>query len=455
MWLPELSPQTIYRSFIGVAVISATAADGWHANTLAPFGVALLAIVYVVASMVLLPGLPEDDAPCRRTHDYLASADVFLTGGFIAYIDFAILPSAIFATITQCHSLANGGVRRWLRDNLTLFAGALVVMALKHPTTDLLLDQRVNVTALIAFAIYFSVFGYLAFARTNALRAQLHEMEEQQVELKLRNYSLSKYLSPALRDAISSGRGVKLESRRAPLTIFFSDIKGFSELAEEMDADSLTALLSDYLTEMSAIALRHGATIDKFIGDAMMIFFGDPTTQGIKMDAVACVAMAIEMKKRMKELQLRWRHQGILKPLQIRMGINTGYCTVGNFGTENRLDFTALGTEVNLANRLESAAEPDEILLTHASYMLVKDMIMCRSRGNISAKGFHDPIPVYSVVDLRRNLGKDQNYFEYATEGFAVYMDMDKIRNYDRDRVIRAIESAHHSLRDNPAEFPS
>lgn len=446
---PSARRQTFFRCTVGFAAIAILAAESWQSGIITPAsaaGAALVALFYVLLAVILLWGFANDATALARVGRYLTYADTVLIGAFIALLNFSVLPLVMFATIVQCNALASGGIHRWLKDNIALIAGAVAVAAFRHPTAEIRLDQLVNVITLTAFALYFSIYGFLSFTRNSALHRRLSELEGHQVRLKLHNYSLSKYLSPTLREAIVSGRDVRLESQRKQLTIFFSDIKGFGELAEEMDADALTALLNSYLTEMSGIALEHGATIDKFIGDAMMIFFGDPVSRGPKMDSVACVAMAIDMKKRMRELQLHWLNQGI-KPLEIRMGINTGYCTVGNFGTENRLDYTALGTEVNLASRLESAAKPGEILITHATYMLIKDVIMCRDRGEITVKGFQYPIRVYSVVDLRKNLGKDQHYFEYASDGFAVYMDLDKIRNYDREKALKALENAHRHLK--------
>ena len=104
-----------------------------------------------------------------------------------------------------------------------------------------------------------------------------------------------------------------------------------------MEAEELSALLNEYLTEMTKIATKYGGTIDKFIGDAVMIFFGAPESAGEKEDALRCVRMAMEMQARMKELQAKWFRQGIERPLQIRIGINTGVATVGDFGAEERL----------------------------------------------------------------------------------------------------------------------
>ena len=94
---------------------------------------------------------------------------------------------------------------------------------------------------------------------------------------------------------------------------------------------------------MSKIALEYGATIDKYVGDAIVIFFGDPETKGVKEDAKACVNMAIAMQRRMRELEKEWQDRGLQRPFQIRIGISTGFCTVGNFGSQDRMDYTIIG----------------------------------------------------------------------------------------------------------------
>jgi len=150
----------------------------------------------------------------------------------------------------------------------------------------------------------------------------------------------------------------------------------------------------------------------------------------------------------MKSLQQEWFNQGIKRPMQIRMGMNTGYCTVGTFGTTNHLDYTVLGTHVNLASRLESASEPGEILISHESWALIKDAIMCRDKGNIRVKGFSHPIKVYEVIDFRRDLGKKQSFFEHSSEGFSIHLDLDKVRNFDKEQVLRTLEEATEQLKE-------
>jgi len=244
---------------------------------------------------------------------------------------------------------------------------------------------------------------------THFLLAAQHESVMRQNDwLTLRTFHLSKYLSPALRKAILTGKDVKAGTQEKTLTVFFSDMEGFTKLAENLDPEQLTALLNTYLTEMSEIAFRFGGTVDKVIGDSIMVFFGDPESRGVRSDAISCVSMALAMKKSMKELQARWAVEGIANPPALRMGINSGVCKVGNFGTENRLDYTLLGRAVNLASRLESSAQSHEILVSKDTYDLIKDAVKCTDKGQILVKGFAEPINVFSVIDLHKNLASSQ-----------------------------------------------
>ena len=210
---------------------------------------------------------------------------------------------------------------------------------------------------------------------------------------------LAKYLSPQIYESIFSGKqNVEVKSYRKKITVFFSDIVNFTAISDKLESEELTALLNFYLNEMSQIALKHGATIDKYIGDAIMIFFGDPESFGIEEDARRCVAMAVEMQQRMAELWGYWsKHFGLKKDLEIRVGINTGYCTVGNFGSEDRLDYTVVGAAVNLASRLESAATPSGILVSEETYFQVKDYFSFDAPQQPELKGLERGVIAYEV----------------------------------------------------------
>lgn len=243
---------------------------------------------------------------------------------------------------------------------------------------------------------------------TVAVYSDITELKERETQLAQKSSELeqlagqlAKYLSPQVYESIFSGRQeVKVASQRKKLTVFFSDIADFTETTEKLESEDLTVLLNEYLTEMSRIALNHGATIDKYVGDAIVIFFGDPETRGVREDALACVEMAIEMRQRMTELQAHWRSSGVEKPLTCRIGINTGYCTVGNFGSEARMDYTIIGAGVNLASRLESAAAPGEIVVSYETHAWIKDRIHCEARDPIRVKGVSGPVATYRVVDM-------------------------------------------------------
>jgi class 3 adenylate cyclase len=251
----------------------------------------------------------------------------------------------------------------------------------------------------------------------NRMAARLHEshagleqkVEERTRELQVLSNKLAKYLSPQVYASIFEGRQeVKVASQRKKLTVFFSDIAGFTETTERLESEELTQLLNHYLTEMTRIAMEHGATVDKYVGDAIMCFFGDPETRGIKEDALACVTMAIAMQRRMQGLSTIWRDAGIEQPLRCRIGIHTGYCTVGNFGSEDRMDYTIHGTTVNLASRLEHEAPPGGILISYETFANVQDEVRCEELGRIQVRGIGHPVAIYRVVDLHTVGGSER-----------------------------------------------
>jgi len=244
--------------------------------------------------------------------------------------------------------------------------------------------------------------------------AELNQLSKEQVKLnqtlsdqnnKLETLSskLSKYLSPQVYDSIFSGKSeVRVGANRKYLTVFFSDIASFTEISDQFEPEILTKSLNAYLNEMAIIAIRHGATIDKYIGDAIMAFFGDPETLGQKNDAVNCIKMALEMQQRAKKLRNELKRMGVTRPFNIRCGINSGICTVGNFGSENRLDYTAIGNQVNLASRLESMAGEGEVLVSEETMLLTQDSFEFKPNKEIYVKGFSRPIKTFSVLNTKQ-----------------------------------------------------
>lgn len=260
---------------------------------------------------------------------------------------------------------------------------------------------------------------------------RLNELRQTNEMLETVSAQLAKYIPPQLYQSIMSGeKRAAIEGRRKKLTIFFSDIVDFTEITDQLEAEELASLLNEYLSEMSRIAQGHGAYFDKFIGDAMMFYFGDPESKGVRQDASDCVRMAIAMQRRLAELQGGWREQGLIdRPFEARIGINTGYCTVGNFGSDDRMDYTIIGSEVNLAARLEASADSGGILLAAETYSCVKDWLTVEERPAITVKGFAKPIRTFAVVDIHNDDAGEGRVIHYENEGFSLTIDRGRLRS--------------------------
>ncbi len=213
---------------------------------------------------------------------------------------------------------------------------------------------------------------------------------------------LSKYVSSEVIQSISEGKtDATIKTDWKLLSVFFSDIVGFTTKTDHLEPEELTILLNKYFDKMASIVKKYSGTLDKFIGDAIMVFFGDPITNGASEDALSCVKMALEMQDKVKDLAMDWDVQGLGDPFQIRIGISTGYCTVGNFGSEEQMDYTIIGNNVNVASRLESVASSGGILVSHRTWSLVKEYVEGEEQKPVVVKGFHDPLRVHEIHGLK------------------------------------------------------
>jgi class 3 adenylate cyclase/CHASE3 domain sensor protein len=233
------------------------------------------------------------------------------------------------------------------------------------------------------------------YGQLRALNSGLQAKVDEQVTALERAGELRRYLSPQLADSIlSGGTAVNLASRRKNLTIFFSDIRNFTAMSERTEPEELVDLLNTYLTEMTEIVFQYGGTLDKYIGDAIMVFFGDPipTTD----HAARAVQMALDMRAKITELQQRWFVER-QEFLTVGMGISTGYVTVGNIGSATRLEYTVLGNHVNLASRLAGKARPGQILISERTLLGSRDLVDATEVGRVRLKGVSRPIKIYEI----------------------------------------------------------
>ena len=280
-------------------------------------------------------------------------------------------------------------------------------------------------------------------AKDNFLYAIIDRSEEQRKLAVNQSNTLSelskkigKYIPPQIHKGILEGEyDTNITTRRKKLTIFFSDIKNFTDTSEKLQPEDLTKYLNEYFSEMTNIALEHGATIDKYIGDAVMLFFGDPTSKGEKEDARACVEMSLKMQEKMVDLRKKWKSEGFYNPFEIRVGLNTGYCNVGNFGSSQRLTYTIIGGEVNVAARLEAAGDAGGILMSYETYAHVQDMVEVEEKKSVKMKGINREIKVFSV--LKRRTSKQRK---------KMVSSKDKINKVSYDHKIKEIKNDLFSL---------
>jgi adenylate cyclase len=273
------------------------------------------------------------------------------------------------------------------------------------------------------------------------------QLEETNGFLARLSAKLAKFLPPQLYRSLFSGdRDVVIATERKKLTIFFSDIVNFTATTERLQPEELTRLLNEYLSEMSTIATRHGGTVDKFIGDAMLVFFGDPETKGVAEDAAICLAMALEMQQRLAELNAAWRQRGIEQPFRARMGINSGYCNVGNFGSGDRMDYTIIGAAANLAARLQSIARPGGIVLSYETYALVRHLVGAHPLPAITMKGIGQPVVPYEVDGRIGEIGQRAQVISELGTGLDLFLDTAVIDDRGAEQARRALTEALAAL---------
>lgn len=238
--------------------------------------------------------------------------------------------------------------------------------------------------------------------RLKRLNRQLQNKISEQLEIIMKNERLTRFFPRKLvKWILADERDVELTSEKKRLTVFFSDLQGFTEFAEATPPERVTGLLNDYFTEMVKIVDRYEGTLDKFIGDGLMVFFGAPDAMDDREQAVRAVTMAVAMQQRMAELREKWKNEGIIKTIRIRMGIHQDMVMVGNFGSRQLMEYTVFGSGVNLANRLESYCEPSNILVSYPIYAHARDVFPFKGVVEQLFRGFERLIPV-SELDPRQ-----------------------------------------------------
>jgi adenylate cyclase len=355
-----------------------------------------------------------------------------------------IAPVTMGAACVSCH---NSHVESVKKDWKVGDVRGIQEVIISQPFADNLWSFKYLLSYFVLLALTGATVIYMQRRQRLQIHAMNRELETNNDFLATLSMKISRYLSPQIYKSIFSGqRDVVIQTERKKLTIFFSDIKDFTATAERLQPEQITALLNEYFTEMSAIALKHGGTIDKFVGDAMLIFFGDLESKGEAEDAMACLRMALEMQHRIAELRVKWRNEGIEQPFRVRMGINTGYCNVGNFGSTDRMDYTIIGAEANLAARLQSIAEAGRVVISYETYALVRPILVAHPLPPITMKGISREVVPYVVEGLLDASGKKMEIFSEHLTGVDFYLDPAMIDAKTADRVRDVLREALETL---------
>lgn len=236
----------------------------------------------------------------------------------------------------------------------------------------------------------------LSFVGAFLVRFILEQSERQFVEK-----AFGRYVSRAVVDQILKHPGMlKLGGERRDITVFFSDIAGFTSISEKMQPEELVGFLNTYLAAMTQVILGHQGTLDKYEGDAIMAFWGAPLPMADHAKQ-ACLA-ALENQKKLESLREEWKKKG-LPPLHVRIGLNTGDAIVGNMGSETRFDYTVMGDNVNLASRLEGIGKQygTQIIISESTHEKVKDDFVCRELDLIRVKGKERPVRIFELMGLK------------------------------------------------------
>jgi len=228
----------------------------------------------------------------------------------------------------------------------------------------------------------------------SSLNANLEKTIEEQLTQLQRTERLRRYVSPQVADAILTGEApVAFASVRRNLTILYSDIRGFTTMSERMEPEELVDALNEYFSAMTDLVFSNGGTLDKYLGDGILAFFGDPIP--FEDHAERAVATAFEMLDKVEELRATWIRSE--EQLSIGIGISTGYVTVGNVGSATRTDYTVVGNHVNVAARMATVAEPGRVLVSEKTLTSVRDRVEWAPVDDLVMKGVNRPVRVFSI----------------------------------------------------------
>ncbi|WP_201554049.1 adenylate/guanylate cyclase domain-containing protein [Psychrobacter sp. 72-O-c] len=403
-----------------------------------PTSTALLIVVCLPSLMILIYNYR------RRTSFWTSNIVIILLSVVIGSLQFCTVMSFSLASLIGIRIIISSS-----ENHLKLLTVSMVTAVVFYYVSVLLnstdidcnegwLPATVLLATIIVIMCHFRhvYHGYISYeVRAQQAAGRLNTM------VSVIN-KLTRFIPPQIWEPIvRADSPVSVSNKRAKLTIMFSDIVGFTELSDSLSADNLADILNTYMHCMTIIANKHGAVIDKFIGDGMVCFFGEPDSRGARQDALDCVAMAIDMRREMRTLRQKWRLMGF-EGLYLRIGITTGYCHVGNFGSNSRLSYTLIGKEANLAARLEAAASKGDVLISESTYDYICHDYECEYAGAYQLKGFDGKVSAWQVLDPDANKGRLSKWVDHTLPGFNLHLNFKDMKSGDYQEIREGLNFA-------------
>ena len=295
----------------------------------------------------------------------------------------------------------------WLTLLITLTAGlaAYFISLPKRPTQTITLLILTMAGYWVAALIIFIRQRYILPVATPEIMLFLgvvlptleQAVAQEREKRRIRNL-FSRFISPEMVDQMVATQDLNSLNKRSNISILFSDIRGFTTLSEKLAPEDVVALLNPYLEVMSRVIYKHGGTVDKYEGDAIMAFFGEPVHY--EDHAVRALRAAMDMRKALAELQAQWSKEGRSTQIEMGVGINSGEVFVGLLGSEQRINYTVIGDNVNLASRLQDLTKTYAwpVLISESTYQQVKDEFETEFADAVTVKGKTQSVNVYKVI---------------------------------------------------------
>lgn len=316
---------------------------------------------------------------------------------------------------------------------------AVVVMANLYGDRVDVLRESIRSGVFLAVCVFFAFLLDMVAAQKEYLKSSLQTLREKDRVISLLNRKLAKFVTtPLVEELAKDDSDAILNHQRRKITVFFSDIQDFSVITDAMEPEELANLLNEYFAEMIQIVFRFGGTVDKLMGDGLVVLFGAPVSMEPSNGALGCIHMAINMQERIAMLNEQWKARGCAHAIKVRMGINTGLAIVGSFGSDSWANYTAIGSQINIAARLQQLAEPGQILLSQSTHALVEGNVQAKRLGKTFLKGPHYPIEVYKLERLLDN--EKPVAMRWQAQGCSVSLQPGILDIPDKDSFLQMLE---------------